>query len=75
MTADDLNAPAAESGGAERVLGLRVRLTGLPEEVAAGADVLAEVFEVVEVSKTYPSRGASRNVSAYLQVRFTKSEK
>lgn len=61
--------------GSESLMGLRIRLMGLPEEVSAGADVLAEVFDVVEVSSTYPCRGSSRNVRAYLQVRFASPEK
>ncbi|MFP3966579.1 hypothetical protein SMC26_30020 [Actinomadura fulvescens] len=47
---------------------------GLPEEVSAGAEALAEVFEVVEVSSAYPCRGASQNVRVYLQVRFKSSQ-
>ncbi len=50
--------------------GLRVRLVGSPEEVLAGAEALAEVFDLVEVSPSYPCRGASLNVRAYLQVRL-----
>ncbi|GAA2576807.1 hypothetical protein GCM10010411_06650 [Actinomadura fulvescens] len=60
--------------GSGPVLGLRIRLMGLPEEVSAGAEALAEVFEVVEVSSAYPCRGASQNVRVYLQVRFKSSQ-
>ncbi|WUI01948.1 hypothetical protein OHR68_09095 [Spirillospora sp. NBC_00431] len=60
--------PAAT--GSVPVSGLRIRLIGLPEEVLAGAEALAEVFELVEVSPAYPCRGTSRNVRAYVQVRF-----
>ncbi|MFI0412437.1 hypothetical protein [Actinomadura sp. 3N508] len=60
--------PAA--AGSAPVSGLRIRLIGLPEEVLAGAEVLAEVFELVEVSQAYPCRGASRNVRAYVEARF-----
>jgi hypothetical protein len=55
--------------------GLRIRLIGLPEEVLAGAEALAEVFNVVEVSPAYPCRGASLNVRAYVQVRLKSPEK
>jgi hypothetical protein len=66
------HSPAAvpESGA-----GLRVRLMGLPEDVAAGAQALAEVFDVIETSEAYPCRGASRNVRAYLQVRLKSPQK
>ncbi|MER6810910.1 hypothetical protein ABT299_16685 [Spirillospora sp. NPDC000708] len=50
--------------------GLRIRLIGLPDEVLAGAEVLAEAFDLIEVSSACPCRGASRNVRAYLQVRL-----
>ncbi|TDD63673.1 hypothetical protein [Actinomadura rubrisoli] len=50
--------------------GLRIRLVGLPDEVLAGAQILAEAFDPIEVSSDYPCRGASRNVRAYLQVRL-----
>ncbi len=59
------------SAGPGPMSGLRVRLMGLPEEVAAGAEVLAEVSEA---SEAYPCRGASANVRAYLQVRFKSSQ-
>ncbi|MFG1999729.1 hypothetical protein ACGFNU_11335 [Spirillospora sp. NPDC048911] len=65
---------ADSPAGSKPALGLRIRLMGLPEEVSAGADALAEVFDVVEVSSPYPCRGASQNVRAYLQVRFKSSQ-
>ncbi|TMQ96811.1 hypothetical protein ETD83_20870 [Actinomadura soli] len=58
------------TAGSVPVSGLRIRLIGSPEEVLAGVEALAEVFELVEVSQAYPCRGASRNVRAYVQVRF-----
>jgi hypothetical protein len=48
---------------------------GLPDDVAAGAQALAEVFDVIEMSEPYPCRGASRNVRTYLQVRLKSPEK
>ncbi|MCP9983921.1 hypothetical protein [Actinomadura madurae] len=60
--------PAA--GGSAAGSGLRIRLVGLPDEVLAGAEALAGVFDLVEVSPAYPCRGASLNVRAYLQVRL-----
>ncbi|MFC4051182.1 hypothetical protein ACFOY4_15935 [Actinomadura syzygii] len=62
-----------KAAGSAPVSGLRIRLIGLPEEVRAGAEVLAEVFDLVEVSKAYPSRGASRNVRVYVEARFKSS--
>ncbi|TYB38411.1 hypothetical protein [Actinomadura chibensis] len=62
-----------ETAGSALVSGLLIRLIGLPEEVAADTEVLAEVFDVVEVSKAYPCRRASRNVRVYVEARFTSS--
>lgn len=61
--------PVTVTAAAPRPAGLEIRLTGLPDEVLAGAETLATVFELIEVSRAYPCR-RSRNVRAYLQVRF-----
>jgi arginase family enzyme len=70
--ADPAVVPAA--AGSVSGSGLRIRLVGLPEEVLAGAEALARVFDLVEVSPAYPCRGASRNVRAYLQARLKSPE-
>jgi hypothetical protein len=48
---------------------VKVRIEGLPGEVAALAGLLRGVIEVVEESRDYLNRGASRLVRRYLEVR------
>ncbi|WP_285496114.1 hypothetical protein [Actinomadura sp. NBRC 104425] len=48
---------------------LRIRLIGLPDDVAAGVEALGQVLDLVEVSEPYPCRGRSRNVRVYVQGR------
>ena len=48
---------------------LRIRLIGLPDDVAAGVEALGRVLDLVEVSEPYPCRGRSRNVRVYVQAR------
>jgi len=49
---------------------VKIRLMGLPEEVTTAADRIAEVLDVVDTSDAYPSRGTSRQVRVYLEVRL-----
>lgn len=46
---------------------VKIRLTGLPDEVEAAADRIGRVVTVLETSRPYPRRGNSRLVSLYLE--------
>ncbi|MFC4910922.1 hypothetical protein [Actinomadura gamaensis] len=48
---------------------MRVRMVGLPDEIAPIVEALHTALDVVEVSAPYPCRGASRNVRVYAEVR------
>ncbi|MGH8878524.1 MAG: hypothetical protein ACRD0P_14465 [Stackebrandtia sp.] len=47
---------------------MRIRLTGLPDECQAVADVLVGTLDVVEVSEPYPNRGRSDLVRVYVTI-------
>jgi hypothetical protein len=49
---------------------VKIRLTGLPDEVMAAAERLADVFDLVETSDALPCRGNSRQVRVYTEVRL-----
>jgi hypothetical protein len=49
---------------------VKVRLHGIPAEVAEATRRLVEVLDVVAVSEPYPDRGASALVRVYLEVRL-----
>ncbi|MGW3351720.1 hypothetical protein ACWDA3_51210 [Nonomuraea rubra] len=48
---------------------MKIRLTGLPEEIEQVTTRLRDVLDVLEVSAPYPCRGESRQVRVYLEVR------
>ena len=48
---------------------MKLRIEGLPGEVADLAALLRSRVEVVEESRDYPNRGASQLVRRYLEVR------
>jgi ADP-ribose pyrophosphatase len=52
---------------------VKVRLVGLPDEVAHAAEAIGQVLQVVEQSPPVPRRNNSRLVSVYLDVRLTGS--
>lgn len=45
---------------------MRIRLTGTAEETQAAVTVLADLFEVREVSEFYPNKGTTRLGRIYL---------
>lgn len=45
----------------------------MPDEVAQATKKIEETFDVVEVSDPYASRGNSRQVRVYLEVRLPRS--
>ncbi|MEU7857884.1 hypothetical protein [Nonomuraea sp. NPDC049141] len=49
---------------------MRIRIIGLPEEATQAANLIARTFDVVEISRPIPCRGASRNVRIYAEVRL-----
>ncbi|MEV4887879.1 hypothetical protein AB0K48_00620 [Nonomuraea sp. NPDC055795] len=49
---------------------VKIRIVGLPDEVDRDAAEIARVLTVVETSTPYPSRGNSRQVRLYLEVRL-----
>ncbi|MCP2340180.1 hypothetical protein [Actinomadura rupiterrae] len=49
---------------------MKVRLTGLQDELDAAVTVLGTVLQVDEVSRPYPRRNSSRLVSLYLEARL-----
>jgi Protein of unknown function (DUF3970) len=53
---------------------VKVRLHGTREEVVKATRRLAEAFDVVAVSRSYPDRGASTLVRVYLEVRLTPTD-
>ena len=52
---------------------LKVRVQGLPEEVADFADAMERAGVVMERSEPYANRGASRYVRVYLEVALPAS--
>jgi len=49
---------------------MKIRITGLPDEVEHAAAEIGSVLDVVETSAPYPCRGISRQVRLYLEVRL-----
>ncbi|MFC7582386.1 hypothetical protein ACFQYP_00245 [Nonomuraea antimicrobica] len=49
---------------------MKIRIIGLPDEAAQGADLIAHTFDVIEISDPLPSRGTSRNVRIYIEARL-----
>ena len=49
---------------------MKIRLMGLPDEVMAAAERVADVFDLVDASEATPCRGNSRQVRVYLEVRL-----
>lgn len=49
---------------------MKMRLHGLPDEVAEAVKRLHGIFTVVSVSDPYRDRGASRLVRVYVEVRL-----
>ncbi len=49
---------------------IKIRLQGLPDDVAAVADRLHGFVEVLEESEDYPNRGDSQFIRRYLTVRL-----
>ncbi|WP_181870944.1 hypothetical protein [Sphaerisporangium album] len=49
---------------------MKIRITGLPDEVTQAADIIATTFDVIEISAPYPCRGTTRNVRIYAEVRL-----
>ncbi|MEU7743360.1 hypothetical protein [Nonomuraea sp. NPDC049158] len=49
---------------------MKIRITGLPDEVDHAATEIARVLTVIETSTPYPCRGNSRQVRLYLEARL-----
>ena len=49
---------------------MKIRLVGTLEECLDAQKRLDRVFEIVELSRPYPSRGPSRLVRVYVEVRL-----
>jgi hypothetical protein len=49
---------------------LKIRLVGTLEECLYAQERLDRAFEIVEISRPYPSRGPSRLVRVYVEVRL-----
>ncbi len=49
---------------------MKIRLVGTLEECLDAQEQLNRVFEIVEISRPYPSRGPSRLVRVYVEVRL-----
>lgn len=49
---------------------VKIRITGLPDEVDHAATEIARVLTVIETSTPYPCRGNSRQVRLYLEARL-----
>lgn len=49
---------------------MKIRVIGLPAEVAKAAELLAGTFDVIEISEPLCCRGASRNVRIYAEIRL-----
>lgn len=47
---------------------IKIRIQGLPDEVAEFADALQATGYIVERSKPYPNRGASQYVRVYIDL-------
>lgn len=60
-----------DEGGAEM---LKIRVQGLPEEVAEFADALEAAGCVLERSEPYANRGGSRYVRVYIDARKPAAE-
>lgn len=54
---------------------MKIRIIGLPDEVAQAADLIARTFDVIEISDPLLCRGASRNVRIYIEVRLPEPAK
>ncbi|MFC3982481.1 hypothetical protein [Streptosporangium jomthongense] len=51
---------------------MKIRLFGLPDEVEQAVPLIEGAFDVVEPSDPYPSRGNSRQVRVYMEVRLPR---
>ncbi|WP_214110682.1 hypothetical protein [Acrocarpospora catenulata] len=49
---------------------MKIRVICLPDEVDDVTRVLADAFDLIEISAPYPMRGTSRNVRVYAEVRL-----
>jgi hypothetical protein len=49
---------------------LKIRIIGLPDEATQAANLIARIFDVIEISGLIPCRGATRNVRIYAEVRL-----
>jgi hypothetical protein len=49
---------------------VKIRLVGTLEECLDAQERLTRVFEIVEISRPYPSRGQSRLVRVYVELRL-----
>ncbi|GAA1018503.1 hypothetical protein Aple_081380 [Acrocarpospora pleiomorpha] len=49
---------------------MKIRIVGLPDAADHAVELLGQVFDVIEVSAPYPSRGTGRNVRIYVEVRM-----
>ncbi|MBB4913330.1 DUF3970 family protein [Streptosporangium saharense] len=49
---------------------MKIRLLGLPDEVAQAVERIEQTFDVIDVSAPYPTRGTGRQVRVYLEVRL-----
>jgi len=49
---------------------VKLRIEGLPDEVARAARTVAEVFDVLDESADYPDRAPSKLVRRYLQIQL-----
>jgi hypothetical protein len=48
---------------------VKIRIIGVPEEVAVAAERIAGVLDLVQASAPLPSRGTPGEVRLYLEVR------
>lgn len=53
---------------------MKIRLMGLPGEVADALTVLRAHLDVVEASGTIPNRGESRQVRVYVEARIPSTD-
>jgi hypothetical protein len=53
---------------------MKIRITGLPDEVESAVDILAKlaIFQTLAVSDPYLNRGNSRMVRVYIEAQFTE---
>ncbi|GAA3801647.1 hypothetical protein GCM10022226_21840 [Sphaerisporangium flaviroseum] len=49
---------------------MKIRIIGLPDEVTQAADILAQMFDLIEISEPYSCRGTTRNVRLYAEARL-----